>query len=54
MIDLPHTKQQWIGFATWVLIHSVVEFWLGKTKRTESNSVIELILTGLKLIWRKK
>lgn len=44
-------KETLSGVAMAVLM--VVEFWLGKTKKVESNSTLELILNGLKLIFKK-
>lgn len=35
---IPQTKEQWIGFA----VFSLVNYFLGKTEKVKSNSVIEL------------
>lgn len=29
------------------LAHTLLEYWLGKTQRTKSGSVVELVITGV-------
>lgn len=41
---IPQNKHQWLGFALWVLGHSLVEFWLGRTQKTQASSVIDFVL----------
>lgn len=66
MIGLPHQSCQdltlWIAFALVTLVASIAEFWLGRTNKTKSGSLLELLVRAagavivlvLTLFWRKK
>ena len=48
---LEFLKANWMGFA--ILVYSVAEYWVGKTKVVEENSFISLIW-GMVGKWLKK
>ena len=54
----PQTKSQWIGFAAFWAVHLLSDFWLGKTKKTEANSIAELLVISARvmvaLLFKKK
>lgn len=33
-----------------IAAYSILEFWLGKTKKVKSSSTIELVITGISLV----
>ncbi len=45
---LPQTQCQLIGFIFWVICHSIVEFYLGRTTRIQAASIPELIFNLIK------
>lgn len=44
------SHMQWAGFGLW-LVHAAVDFWLGRTNKVKSNSLLELILVGIAIVF---
>lgn len=50
----PHSLAQWLG----AIFYAVIEYWLGKTQKTQIGSILEALIWVLKYlfrkVWRKK
>ncbi len=40
---IPQSQDQWIGFGVVLISNALIEYWLGKTDKTKSGSILEAL-----------
>lgn len=43
----------WIGVIAWCA-NELLEYWLGKTDKTKAGSKVEMLINGVKALFRRK
>ena len=52
-VPWPQDRWQWVGFLTWFVLTSTVEYFIGKSNKTQASSIIEIMILAFTYLMAK-